>query len=162
MINLRRCFNQNFITMKTKLLSVFVLLAGALVFSSCSKYEEGGPFLGSKKGVLARDWEFDDYEAFVSDDEDHSSVNNNDYEEELTFEKDGTFDGEITLNSTTTVDVEGQWEFVDDQKFIRFVMESSSGGASFSSGETLKIIKLKKDELILEEADGDLITYTAI
>ncbi len=161
MINLRRFFNQNFITMKTKLLSVFVLLAGALVFSSCSKYEEGGPFLGSKKGILARDWEYDDYESMG--DETHTSDQSgiDDYEELITFDKDGGFEREVSYKmggSSFDYDEDGTWEFMDDKNFIRIVYEDNGGSPG---GYYWKIIKLKKEELILENDFGGRITYVA-
>lgn len=140
--------------MKTKTLTVLLLFASALI-TSCSKYEEGGP-LFSKKGTLTKEWEFDDYDALNGND-DHPSENNSDYEETITFEKDGTFKREIDLGNSNSYDYEGKWEFRDDKKYIRVVYE----GDGFSSGFTWRIYKLKKDELIFEEWDGDLITYSA-
>lgn len=156
MINLRKnIFNQNFTTMKTKALTILVLLAGVMVFSSCSKYEEGGPMF-SKKGALAGEWEFDDYDPLVG-----TVTISSTYEEELTIEKDGTFKNEITYGPGATEEWEGTWEFVDDKKFVRIVYEISSGGSTSSGGTTWRIYKLKKDELIFQYSNGDLVTYTA-
>lgn len=140
--------------MKKKALTLLFLFGGAIIFSSCSKYEEGGP-LFSKKGTLTAEWEFDDYEAY-NDNDDHQSVNHSDYEETLIFEKDGTYEREIEYGNNS-YDYEGKWEFFDDKKYIRVIYE----GDNYSSGFTWRIYKLKNDELIFEEWDGDLITYTA-
>ena len=141
--------------MKTKMYSILVIFAVAFLFSSCSKYEEGGPMF-SKKGALTKEWEFSKYEAY-NDNDDHPSENHSDYEETLIFEKDGTFERTVDYGSGTSFDYEGKWEFVDDKKFVRIIYE----GDNYSSGFTWRIYKLKKDELIFEENDGDLIEYKA-
>ncbi|MEX2485590.1 MAG: lipocalin family protein [Brumimicrobium sp.] len=133
--------------MKTiKLMSLAVLATVFLLGSSCSKYEEGPAFsLRTKKARLAGEWKADKY---VSPDGEESNADGDDGTME--FEKDGT----VTY-SYDGFSVSGEWEFTKSKEYLEIELEF------FGQTDTqeMKILKLKNDELWLEDEDGSQMHY---
>lgn len=116
-----------------------------LSFGACKKYEEGPGFsLRSKKERLANDWK---PVKVLQDGKEVDSSMGIDYNEmELELTKDG--DAEISIkvkigNLSYDLKSEGKWEFKDKKEKLELDFEENQVDA------TLKILKLKEDELWL-------------
>lgn len=133
--------------MKTvKFLSI-ALLAVAFVFGSCNKYEEGPAFsLRTKKARLAGVWEV---EKFVSK-EGETSYPSSDDNGTIEYTKDNVVKTTFEVFGFDIV-ISGEWEFIKDKEWLRVKTEIN--------GETMveesKILRLKNDELWLEDEEGD-------
>lgn len=132
--------------MKTvKFLSI-ALLAVAFVLGSCSKYEEGPALsLRTKKARLAGVWKVEKY---VLEDGSSSSPDSDD-DGTVEFTKDGEAKATFSFFGTPTT-ITGEWEFIKDKEWLRVSYEV--GGQTDS--EDSKILRLKNDELWLEDEDG--------
>lgn len=142
-------FEKKYITMKnfriiTGLTFVFALLVAV---SSCGKYEEGPAIsLRSKKARVANDWIV---EKTIDEDgnEDTDGMEGVTY----TFTKEGivtiTYDGSSTGGFSGSIS--GTWSFTDDKEGL--IMESSFFGTT--TQDTSKILKLKNDEMWLEDEE---------
>lgn len=135
--------------MKTFKILSLGLLVMTFVLGSCSKYEEGPALsLRTKKARLAGEWKVDKY--ITSEGEE---VNGND---------DGTI--EFTKENTVIVksgnfSQEGTWEFVKDKEYLQIEFTYTSGGITVTETDESKILRLKNDELWLEDEDGDQTHY---
>lgn len=133
--------------MKTvKFLSI-ALLAFAFVLGSCSKYEEGPAFsLRTKKARLAGVWEI---EKFVSS-EGVTSYPSADENGTVEYTKDNEVKATFPVFGFQIV-VSGEWEFIKDKEWIRTTLDLNGE----EEVEESKIIKLKNDELWVEDINGD-------
>lgn len=124
-----------------------ILLAGtAITVSSCGKYEDGPSVsLLTKKMRLTGDWDAKSYT-----DADGNTVADNDEDDFVTFEKDGTYSATAVGNSGSITQT-GQWAFSSDkEKLIR--------GYTFGSttiNEEYTILRLTNKELWLKDSDGN-------
>lgn len=135
--------------MKTIKILSLVLLAMTFVLGSCSKYEEGPAFsLRTKKARLAGEWKADKYI-----DSNGNEENAND-DGTIEFTKDNTFIVKSGNFSTT-----GTWEFTKDKEYLETEFTYTSGGVTVTETNESKILRLKNDELWLEDEDGDQTHY---
>ena len=126
-----------------------LLLAATFVtvlnFQSCSKYEENPPFsLSTKKSRLAGEWE-----VVKVDGQSSSQYFSSDETYFFEFEKDGDFEfgyTETYNGSTYTYSYSGEWEWENNKEQIEIELQ----------GYVIdyEIIKLTKNELILEDKSG--------
>ena len=117
-----------------------MLLTSFVMFGtySCKKYEEGPMIsLRSKKSRLDGEWKIDKAT------QDGIDVTANLPEMVMTLEKDGGFK---MLNNAT--ELLGTWEFDDKKENLLIKYDGSTDVAK------LKIIRLKNDELWLDETAG--------
>lgn len=135
--------------MKTIKILSLALLAMTFVLGSCSKYEEGPAFsLRTKKARLAGEWKADKYI-----DSNGNEENAND-DGTIEFTKDNTFIVKSGNFSTT-----GTWEFTKDKEYLETEFTYTSGGVTVTETNESKILRLKNDELWLEDEDGDQTHY---
>ncbi|PHR45439.1 MAG: hypothetical protein COA32_13420 [Fluviicola sp.] len=135
--------------MKTIKILSLALLAMTFVLGSCSKYEEGPAFsLRTKKARLAGEWKADKYI-----DSNGNEENAND-DGTIEFTKDNTFIVKSGNFSTT-----GTWEFTKDKEYVETEFTYTSGGVTVTETNESKILRLKNDELWLEDEDGDQTHY---
>lgn len=128
--------NLNYFVMKSivKIGLLFGLLA--VISTGCKKYPEDDFTVRSAKWRLTRTWDLDKVE-----DNNGNSVGVNGTQS-ITFSKDGNYQG-----SSLGIATSGTWEF-DDSK-DNLILESDGGDQ-----DTLKIIRLMSDDMILEEDNG--------
>ncbi len=115
-----------------KLLSIFVL-AGlfALTIISCEKYDEGGQ-LGAAERKIVNSWKID-----YAIDLENGEIITNDFKDEVwEFTKDNDYKENAIKK--------GSYTFSDDK--LTLIILKNDGGA-----DTYKILKLKSDEMWLEE-----------
>ena len=147
--------------MKGKILSLTAILSLVLIFTSCSKYEDGGP-LGNPEKVIAADWVFDNFKALPGSDPDLpvASTNTQNYTESLIIEANGDFSHDISFESngtSFTALYTGQWYLFDDDTRIHFMAIDDEGDIIPID---FRIIRLKKDELVLQDESGHQFFYT--
>ena len=138
---------QKYLTkMKNLRILSLALLAVTFVLGSCNKYEEGPALsLRTKKARITNTWKTDKYV-----DSDGTEENAGDDDGTWEIKKDNSFtitQGQFTANGT--------WEFVNDKESLKTTITYSQSGLSFTEENTVKIIKLKNDELWIEDEDGD-------
>lgn len=146
--------------MKGKILSLTAILSIVLIFTSCSKYEDGGP-LGNPEKVIAADWAFDDFKALPGTEPDLpvASANTENYSEDLIIEENGDFSHTISFESNGTEFTEefnGQWYLFDDETRIHFMAIDDEGDII---PVDYRIIRLKKGELVLQSESGHQFFY---
>lgn len=135
--------------MKTIKILSLALLAMTFVLGSCSKYEEGPAFsLRTKKARLAGEWKADKYI-----DSNGNEENAND-DGTIEFTKDNTFIVKSGNFSTT-----GTWEFTKDKEYVETEFTYTSGGVTVTETNESKILRLKNDELWMEDEDGNQTHY---
>ncbi len=109
-----------------------------LNFSSCSKYEDGPKFsLRTKKARLTGEWEVVRIgnETFPQDG----------YSVEMEFEKEGDFRYTYSYDSYS-YSYNGTWEFSSDKEEVDIIIDNNV--------ETFEILRLKNDELWLEDSNN--------
>lgn len=133
--------------MKTvKFLSI-ALLAVTFVLGSCSKYEEGPALsLRTKKARLAGVWKV---EKFV-DNDGSTSYPDSDDNGTIEYTKDNDVKAAYTIFGVQAV-ISGEWEFIKDKEWLRVILDFNGE----KEVEESKILRLKNDELWLEDEDGD-------
>ncbi|WP_417266299.1 hypothetical protein [Brumimicrobium sp.] len=123
--------------MKTAKFFTAILLSLTFVLASCSKYEEGPAIsLLTKKMRLTGDW------TPVKSITDGVSVEYDNKDRIITFEKDGTYISKLSSASFT-----GEWDFNDDKTKV---VISNSGSIQFNNEK--EIIRLTNKELWLIDA----------
>jgi uncharacterized protein (TIGR03066 family) len=128
-----------------KLLVISIIAIFA--FSSCGKYEDGPAFsLASKKSRLVNVWQLD--KAFENGVEVQLSADDKD--DYMEFTKDNKIKATIVSGSQSTT-VEGTWEF--DSKKENIITKITVMGITIE--QTLKILRLKSNELWVEEKHGN-------
>lgn len=109
-----------------------------LNFSSCSKYEDGPKFsLRTKKARLAGDWEV----VRIG----NETFPQNGYSIEMEFEKEGDFRYTYSYG-TYSYSYNGEWEFASDKEDLDIIIDNQV--------QTFEILRLKNDELWLEDSDN--------
>ncbi len=128
-----------------KLLVISVIAIFA--FSSCGKYEDGPAFsLASKKSRLVNVWQLD--KTFHNGTE--VTLTADDKDDYIEFLKDNKL--KITyVSGSQSISVEGTWEF-DDKKENIITKINFSG---ITSQDTSKVLRLKSNELWVEEKSGN-------
>lgn len=124
-----------------------ICLMVSLLVGACKKYDEG-PLLSlrSRKARLAGKWEKE-----VGDDILVLTALIHSYE----FKKDGVYLMEYDKGPTTTQVAVGTWEFYNkDQFLVTYLPEVRVRTAVFSMRDTLKILRLRRDELWLTSEGG--------
>ena len=134
--------------MRTLTLLATVLFTVSLVFSGCSKYDEGpGLSLRSKTKRLARNWKIvkigEDYDASAADAE---------FDAWYDFKEDGTLTArEIVRDPGEILSYSGSWEFSDDkERLVFFILDED--GERVSSDHP--ILRLTSSELWWTDVDG--------
>jgi len=138
--------------MKTRILSLLAMATIAVAsMTSCSKYEEGGFSLRSKKARLTGEWSLTEYK--VNDEVQEFSTGDSWV---IEFKKDGTYVENTTftyfdgIDNVTESDTEkGSWDFTKDKEHLITTEEGSSYGTVYT------IIKLTNKEIIFKTEDKD-------
>ena len=136
---------------------IAILFAGALVTTSCSKYEDGPKLsLLTKKSRLCGDWKIQSvsYTPNGGSETDITSFVNSAVGSayEFQIEKDGNY------KQTGNVNESGTWKFGEDKDDVTFT-PSTAG----STADTYRILRLKSKELWLKETATDgSITITKL
>jgi hypothetical protein len=114
--------------LKLVLIMCIVLLGtGSLTFTSCNKYEDGPTIsLRTKKARLTNEWKRS--ESYLN-----GTLQTTAFVDILDIKTDYTY---------------SKWDFSSDKESVTFTPDGSS------SATTLKILKLKTNELWFEETDG--------
>ena len=135
---------------KSILLSVMMLTVVAFTFTSCNKYDEGSNFsILSAKSRLVNTWKVDKI-TYTNG----SSSTSTTSDEVLTINKDGSGNASGTTFGIP-YSIDGKWAFNSDKTTVTLTPDNSA-----YSTETYTIIKLKKDELSLQQIDGNTTTRT--
>jgi hypothetical protein len=135
--------------MKKLFYITLILAATALVFNSCSKYDEGPAIsLLSKTARITGEWELD---KVYYDGEEQEMSEDDALEMELL--KDGT--GTIKAPFFgTTLEIEMEWEFDDTKEYLRTRIKNPIT-ESWESYEESKILMLKSSEMWIEYEETD-------
>ncbi|NSW45655.1 MAG: hypothetical protein HPY79_07570 [Bacteroidales bacterium] len=133
-----------------KKLFVIVIVA-VFAFSSCGKYEEGPAFsLASKKSRVVNTWVLD--KEFVNGQEVTLTADQKD--DYIEFTKDDKVKITYVSGSQSTT-VEGTWEFDDKKEHLIIKFSYTYLGQTITETQTAKILRLKSNEMWLEEQDGN-------
>ncbi|MFO7790016.1 MAG: hypothetical protein R6V32_05535 [Bacteroidales bacterium] len=139
-----------------KLMSLSAVFLGfILVFSSCSKYEEGPAIsLKSKEARMAGTYTVD---KVLKNGEEDSNTMDLLSGVEFTFEKDGAGEMRYTMGSVS-YNTDLEWQFNDDKTELQVrTMEQED---EWSDWETSEIIKLTDTEVwTVEDEDDDQYEY---
>jgi len=130
---------------------VQALVVVAVLNTACGKYPEGPGFsLASKASRLEGTWD-----VVEVDGEDVE-----DYNLELTFEKDGDFEfaGEFSFsyygyNFSIDFDYDGEWEWIDNKEGIEVSYEDENGD---NESMEFEIRRLTSTETILEDDENNV------
>ncbi len=133
--------------MKTSLIFSLVVL----IFVSCGKYEDGPMFsLASKKSRVVNVWRLD--REFVNGSE--VTLTANDKDDYFELKKDGSATYTIVSGNSST-SFSGGWKFDDSKEHLILSVTVSVFGQTTTSETTYKILRLKSNEMWLEEVDGN-------
>lgn len=140
-------------TKKTALKGLLIVFIGALFFTGCKKYDEGGLISKAEKRLTANAWKLDKYLRNGNDETSLLLIGN------LTesFSEDGTFVRDYTDQDSDAVNETGVWSFDDDKQQINLTGVGSielTEETSTVSTSDYNIIKLKKDELWYSYENG--------
>lgn len=136
--------------MKNLLFSFFGIL---LLCSSCGKYEDGPGFsMRSKTERLSNKWVYD--KSYRNGEELIYGIGDYNYFE---IKKNGDYILNINIDSENTKDYVGTWEFMDKKESVRINSPSYEyrGKKHDEYTFTMKIDRLKEDELWLSQGDND-------
>jgi hypothetical protein len=131
----------------TRTIGAMTLLA-ATALGSCQKYEEGPAVsLTPREDRVANTWVI----AYAEENGENVSSDFDQYELYLKTDRDATLTASYTafgtdFNTTTN----GTWNFTNDDENIRFDYEDDDQDNEF------RILRLKSDELWLQDIDQDL------
>ena len=125
-----------------KNLATICTLILVLIITGCSKYEEGGFSLRSKKARLVNKWKLekiymDGIETQIQ------GIPPSEADIWVEFKKDESFENYWGID--------GKWEFDDSKEYIKLFSDDSQ------LFRELRIIKLKEKELIFEYEFGGLV-----
>lgn len=150
--------------MKKLSIILTIVVATAMIFSSCGKYEEGPAVsLLTKKARITGSWTISETTigGVVQDDQGWVST--------ITMEKDGTgtyaFTGEyggMTISTTSNL----EWEFDDTKESLRIRVADEDGVFYDNDWEESEIIKLTNSECWLQDTEtysgADVITINKL
>lgn len=133
-------------------LSFFILI---VLFSSCRKYEEGGP-VRKADDVLAKEWS---RERGFKNGASVSQVTENpqigEITENMIFNSDGSYRSE---NGTTAIS--GTWKLTDRKKKVEITITSPSANASTISYDIIKLTDGSDGQFIFEHTyNGNFYRY---
>jgi hypothetical protein len=130
--------------MKKLILGLLVLF---FALSSCKKYEDGPTisFL-SKKSRVVNVWQLD--KKFENGKE--LTLTADDKDDYIEFTKENKVKYTV-VSGSTSITVEGTWKFDSNKEYI--ITEFSFSGVT--SIDSLRILRLKSNELWVEEKDGN-------
>ena len=132
----------------TKILMAIVALS--FVVASCGKYEEGPKIsLASKEARVINVWALDaEFENGVE-----QTLTAEDKDDYIEFMKDGKAVISWVYGGTTT-DIDATWELSDDKEQLIMYMTYEMGGTTYTDTTESTILKLKSNEMWLEQVDG--------
>jgi hypothetical protein len=131
------------------LLSALFLTIG-LMFTSCSKYEDGPKLsLRTKTARIANEWVTEKY---IDAQGNETTPTSNDFS--MKIEKDGT--GQLVYGSIST-DIE--WEFDSAKEKIHSRSKNIVTNQWEAWGDYETITRLKNDELWVKDDDGSAVHY---
>ncbi len=125
-------------------LTLFAIAVVALLIPSCGKYEDGPAFsIIPKKSRIANIWKIE--KVFIND-VDRSDL----YQTTIdSYKLELTKDGKLTVsftNSLGTLSQNGTWELESSNENLSFTINGDK--------DTFKIMRLKSNEMWLEETDA--------
>jgi hypothetical protein len=121
------------------------------MLTSCSPYEEGPAIsFRSKTERLCNEWRLT--RLYVNGDE--QTLSSTVQQTTLEFKDDGSVNSSIPFVDTTVIFItgSGRWEFNDDETEVITTITYTIGGGPVT--DTLKILRLKEEELWLENKNG--------
>lgn len=132
---------------KIKVLSL-AMLAMTFIMGSACKYEEGPALsLRTKTARLAGTWKV---EKFIDNDGEESTPNEND-NSTWTITKENTFELKTEFFGQSAT-FEGTWDWINSKEGIRITIDY---GALGEDDTDYTILRLKNDELWIQDEDGD-------
>jgi len=137
-----------------RIATIVIIVAMALMFASCTKYENGPSFsLKSPKSRVIGEWHLTD---LLVNDKHEQALFDREASAVLTLEDDGEYTYTMPVVRATT-ERSGLWSFGEDKTELVLIQFDSING---DSERTYKITRLSKDELWLvngseEYADFD-------
>jgi len=136
--------------MKSMTKILMAVAAIAFVAASCGKYEEGPAFsLASKEGRIINVWSLDaQFENGVE-----QTLTAEDKDDYIEYMKDGKAVLSWVYAGTTT-DIDATWELSDDKEQLIMYMTYEMGGTSYTDTTESTILRLKSNEMWLEQVDG--------
>lgn len=138
---------------KTKLLMKKLLIISVVAIfalSSCGKYDDGPEFsLASKKSRVVNTWKLD--REFVNGNE--RTLTADDKDDYTEFTKDGKVKVTWVSGSQSTT-IEGTWEFDSSKEHLVVKISNTYFGQTMTTTTSYKILRLKSNEMWLEEQDG--------
>lgn len=131
-----------------KLFIISVVAIFAL--SSCGKYDDGPAFsLASKKSRVVNTWKLD--RQFINGNE--QTLTADDKDDYTEFTKDGKVKITWVVGSQSTT-IEGTWEFDSSKEHLLVKLSYTYFGQTTTTTTSYKILRLKSNEMWLEEQDG--------
>lgn len=128
----------------------FIVFGMISSFSSCKKYEDGPSLsVASKKGRVANNWKMEaEYKNGVQ-----QQLDADDLAYRIEFSKDGAVTEKFTDTGTGVVSsYTGTWDFSSDKETLTTTITYGPGDIDV---ETYKILRLKSNELWLEQTDSN-------
>jgi hypothetical protein len=135
--------------MKTIKLLSLVTIALVFVIGSACKYEEGPALsLRTKKARLVGEWKVDKMFDKNGEEVEPSEL-------DMAASQEFTKDNDYILRVEGDTFIEGEWEFSDDKESV--ILKFEFFGQSQS--QKIRILRLKNNELWLEDEDGDVTHF---
>ena len=136
--------------MKSMTKILMAIVAIAFVAASCGKYEEGPAIsLASKEARVINVWALDaEFENGVE-----QTLTAEDKDDYIEFMKDGKAVISWVYGGTTT-DIDATWELSDDKEELVYYMTYELMGVTYTDTTESTILKLKSNEMWLEQVDG--------
>ena len=139
-------------TIKLDMKFIVSILSLVFIISSCSKYEEGPAFsLLTKKARITGNWKPEKKVTSEGDEEFYMP------DLVLKIHDNNVFE----LLESNNITLKGTWEFFDDKTSLRFIYDAENevDNVVVENIVEFEIIRLKKNELWLEDTYGEIIKY---
>lgn len=127
-----------------------ILIVAVFALSSCGKYDDGPAFsLASKKSRVVNTWVLD--KLFINGAE--QTLTADDKDDYIEFKKDGSVTMTQVSGSVSTTS-NGTWDFDSKKENLIITFSYTYLGQTVTSTSTAKILRLKSNEMWVEETDG--------
>lgn len=107
--------------------------------------------LRTKKNRLANTWQADEVY-----DKNGNKVDSTSNDATHTFEKEGTY---RIKSGSSGLSISGEWEWADDKEAVKITYSITIFNSTQTTTQKWKILRLKNDELWVEQEDGTEVHY---
>ncbi len=133
-----------------------ISIVAVFALSSCGKYDDGPAFsLASKKSRVVNTWKID--KEFINGTE--QTLTADDKDDYIEFKKDGNMTMTQVSGSVSST-TSGTWDFDSKKENLVITFSYSYLGQTITSTSTAKILRLKSNEMWVEETEnGNTVKY---